>query len=114
MNRGIGRGLGGQSGFIILNKITGGMKVSVVVLTDDDGSLRSHNVGEFSGGQQIVLLSLVKPQVGRISGQGPTVGVKRSRTIVAVEPNAFINSLQVLIIGNRLRGCQSWLWWSGC
>ena len=114
MNRRKGWRLGGQSRLVILDKITGGIEVSVVVLTDDDWSLRSHNVGEFSGGQQIVLLSLVKPQVGRISGQGPTVGVKRSRTIVAVEPNASINSLQVLIIGNRLRGCQSWLWWSGC
>ena len=114
MNRWIGWRLRGQSGVVILTKITAGIEVPVVVLTDNDGGLRSHNVAEFSRGQQIVLLSLVKPQVGRISGQGPTVGVKRSRTIVAVEPNAFINSLQVLIIGNRLRGCQSWLWWSGC
>ena len=112
MKRRIGRRLGGQSGFVILNKITGRIEVSVVVLTDNDGSLRSHNVAEFSGGQQVVLLSLVKPQVRRVSGQGPTVGVERSRTLVTVEP--FVNSLQVLIVGNRLRGCQSWLWWSGC
>ena len=101
MNRWIGWRLRGQSGVVILNKITAVIEVSVVVLADNDGGLRSHNVGEFSRGQQIVLLSLVKPQVGRISGQGPPVGVERSRTIVTVELlNTFVNSLQVLIVGN--------------
>ena len=114
MNWGVGWRLGGQSGFVILNKIIGRMKVSVVVLTDDDGSLRSHNVGKFPVGEQIVLLALVKPQVSRVSGQRPAIGIERSRTLVTVEAKTLINSLQVLIVGDRLRGGQGWLWRSCC
>ena len=114
MNRRKGWRLGGQSRLVILDKITGGIEVSVVVLTDDDGSLRSHNVGKFPVGEQIVLLSLVKPQVSRVSGQRPAIGIERSRTLVTVEAKTLINSLQVLIVGNRLRGGQGWLWRSCC
>ena len=48
MNRWIGWRLRGQSGVVILNKIAAVIEVSVVVLADNDGGLRSHNVGEFS------------------------------------------------------------------
>ena len=51
MDRWIGWRLRGQSGVVILNKIAAVIEVSVVVLTDNDGGLRSHNVGEFSRGQ---------------------------------------------------------------
>ena len=59
MNRWIGWRLRGQSGVVILTKITAGIEVPVVVLTDNDGGLRSHNVAEFSRGQQIVLLKKI-------------------------------------------------------
>ena len=114
MKRRVGGRLRGQSGFVILNKIAAGVQVSVGVLTDNHGGLRRHNVGKLSGGQQVVLLSLVIPQVGGVSGQGPTVGIQRSRTVVTVELKTFVHSLQVLIVGNRLGGCQGCLCGSGC
>ena len=85
-----------------MTKITCWREVSIVVLTDDNGCLRSNNVLKLPRCQQIVLLSLIKPNVCGISGQAPSVGIQWDRTVI--KPKTIINSINVLIVGNGFRG----------